>query len=179
MVRVTPGMLPPTIRTTPNSPSVWAKLRTTPVRIPAHERTDDANEGAQSGHAEAPRRLDQAPVHAREGRREWSNRKGETVEDGGEQQALERKGEDRPRWLLGASKGAQRTNGDQDVEAEHSGRQDHGKHDDGFEQKFQAPSRKRQPVCKRGSPKTNKVSVVHPANCTLSQTALKIHGHSP
>src|SRR5207248_2879740 len=35
-VRVTPGMLPPTMRMTPNSPSVWAKLRITPVSTPAH-----------------------------------------------------------------------------------------------------------------------------------------------
>src|SRR5207245_11534069 len=34
-VRVTPGMLPPTMSTTPNSPMVWAKLRTTPVTTPA------------------------------------------------------------------------------------------------------------------------------------------------
>src|SRR5437763_14136728 len=33
-VLVTPGMLPPTIRTTPNSPMVWAKLSGTPVTSP-------------------------------------------------------------------------------------------------------------------------------------------------
>src|SRR5215475_10833723 len=32
-----PGRLPPTIRTTPNSPSVCAKLRTTPVTTPSSE----------------------------------------------------------------------------------------------------------------------------------------------
>src|SRR5713101_1640460 len=37
MVRVTPGMLPPTISTTPNSPSVCAKLRANPVTSPAFE----------------------------------------------------------------------------------------------------------------------------------------------
>ena len=36
-VRVTPAMLPPTISTTPNSPSVWAKLRIAPVAIPRSE----------------------------------------------------------------------------------------------------------------------------------------------
>ena len=35
MVRVTPGRLPPTISTTPNSPSVWAKLSTAPARMPS------------------------------------------------------------------------------------------------------------------------------------------------
>src|ERR1035438_5119957 len=33
-VRVTPAILPPTMRTTPNSPMVWAKLRMAPVAIP-------------------------------------------------------------------------------------------------------------------------------------------------
>src|SRR3954468_4846711 len=33
-VRVTPGMLPPTISTTPNSPMVWAKLSAIPVTSP-------------------------------------------------------------------------------------------------------------------------------------------------
>ena len=104
--------------------------------------------GAQSRDAEAPRCLDQAAVHAREGGRERSNRKGKAIEDGGEQQALERKGEGPPHQrFIGASKGAWRANGDQDVEAEHGRRQYHGKHDHGFEQKFQAPLRDCQPVC--------------------------------
>src|SRR5579884_1403865 len=37
-VRVAPGMLPPTIRTTPNSPIVCAKLSATPVTNPEKER---------------------------------------------------------------------------------------------------------------------------------------------
>src|SRR5215469_11505476 len=36
-VRVTPGMLPPTMRTTPNSPIVWAKDSTVPLIRPADE----------------------------------------------------------------------------------------------------------------------------------------------
>ena len=36
-VRVTPGMFPPTISTTPNSPMVWAKLSATPVTSPEIE----------------------------------------------------------------------------------------------------------------------------------------------
>ena len=32
ITRVCPGILPPTIRTTPNSPMVWAKLRIAAVR---------------------------------------------------------------------------------------------------------------------------------------------------
>ena len=36
-VRVTPGMFPPTINTTPNSPMVCAKLRTNPASNPAHD----------------------------------------------------------------------------------------------------------------------------------------------
>src|SRR5437867_1328726 len=36
IVRVTPGMLPPIIKTTPNSPRVWAKLRIIPVKRPGH-----------------------------------------------------------------------------------------------------------------------------------------------
>ena len=36
-VRATPGRLPPTISTTPNSPSVCAKLRTMPVTSPRTE----------------------------------------------------------------------------------------------------------------------------------------------
>src|SRR5215472_17731647 len=36
-VRVTPGILPPTIRTTPNSPMVCAKLKATPVISPGSE----------------------------------------------------------------------------------------------------------------------------------------------
>src|SRR6267143_499234 len=38
MVRVTPGILPPTMSTTPNSPSVCAKLSANPVTSPAFER---------------------------------------------------------------------------------------------------------------------------------------------
>jgi hypothetical protein len=34
MTRVRPGMLPPIIRITPNSPTVWAKPSTAPVRRP-------------------------------------------------------------------------------------------------------------------------------------------------
>src|SRR6266404_364270 len=37
IVRVSPGMLPPTIKTTPNSPTVCAKLKTTPARMPLQE----------------------------------------------------------------------------------------------------------------------------------------------
>lgn len=33
-VRVLPGRLPPSMRTTPNSPTVWAKVRTAEVRMP-------------------------------------------------------------------------------------------------------------------------------------------------
>src|SRR5258708_5079408 len=33
-----PGMLPPTISTTPNSPMVWAKLRATPVTTPETDK---------------------------------------------------------------------------------------------------------------------------------------------
>src|SRR3990172_9129541 len=36
-VRVIPGIFPPTINTTPNSPTVWAKLRTMPVVSPLTE----------------------------------------------------------------------------------------------------------------------------------------------
>src|SRR5688572_32121462 len=36
-VRVTPSIFPPTIKTTPNSPRVWAKLKTAPVMSPAVE----------------------------------------------------------------------------------------------------------------------------------------------
>src|SRR5216683_3552780 len=36
-VRVSPGMFPPTIKTTPNSPTVCAKLKTTPLRMPVQE----------------------------------------------------------------------------------------------------------------------------------------------
>src|SRR5437016_11693555 len=54
-VRVTPGMLPPTMSTTPNSPMVWAKLRTTPVTTPAIDngnvtRTNVANRDIPSVH---------------------------------------------------------------------------------------------------------------------------------
>src|SRR5678816_2151692 len=37
-VRVTPGIFPPTISTTPNSPMVWAKLRATPVTNPDRDK---------------------------------------------------------------------------------------------------------------------------------------------
>src|SRR5256886_17540883 len=36
-VRVTPARFPPTIRTTPNSPSVWAKLNTAAVTTPGND----------------------------------------------------------------------------------------------------------------------------------------------
>src|SRR5438046_7089023 len=36
-VRVTPARFPPTIRTTPNSPRVWAKLNTAAVTTPGND----------------------------------------------------------------------------------------------------------------------------------------------
>src|SRR6266516_2770096 len=36
-VRVAPGILPPTMSTTPNSPRVWAKVKTMPVTTPETE----------------------------------------------------------------------------------------------------------------------------------------------
>src|SRR5215469_4238099 len=50
-VRVTPGMLPPTIRTTPNSPIVWAKDSTVPVISPADESGAITRMNVRSGEA--------------------------------------------------------------------------------------------------------------------------------
>src|SRR5208337_3407846 len=72
MVRVTPGMLPPTMSTTPNSPSVCAKLSANPVTSPAFERGSTIRRKVCSGEwpsdAEARSRLEStAPKEAANG----------------------------------------------------------------------------------------------------------------
>src|SRR6202035_4483790 len=50
-VRVTPGMLPPIMSTTPNSPMVWAKAKTTPVISPGTERGTTTRKNVRDGEA--------------------------------------------------------------------------------------------------------------------------------
>src|SRR5215467_1674683 len=50
-VRVTPGILPPTMRTTPNSPMVWAKDRTMPEIRPAEDSGAITRTNVRSGDA--------------------------------------------------------------------------------------------------------------------------------
>src|SRR5260370_42558594 len=50
-VRVTPGILPPIISTTPNSPRVWANARTTPVTKPDRESGTTTRKKVRSGEA--------------------------------------------------------------------------------------------------------------------------------
>src|SRR6056300_272200 len=45
-VLVSPGMLPPTISTTPNSPSVWANVKTTAVNTPGHTSGNSTRQNA-------------------------------------------------------------------------------------------------------------------------------------
>src|ERR1700692_588911 len=50
-VRVTPGILPPTIRTTPNSPMVCANAKTTPAISPGTERGTTTRKKVRAGEA--------------------------------------------------------------------------------------------------------------------------------
>ena len=48
---VTPGILPPIISTTPNSPTVWAKPRMAPVRNPGRANGTATRQKASQGEA--------------------------------------------------------------------------------------------------------------------------------
>ena len=51
MTLVSPGMLPPIISTTPNSPTVWAKPSTAPVRNPGRASGTATDQNASHGEA--------------------------------------------------------------------------------------------------------------------------------
>ena len=87
---MTPGIFPPTISTTPNSPIVWAKLSAEPVMRPGIESgSNDTEESAQAGCAESCRGGDQLPIHARKRRGKRLHGKGQAVEDRSNHQPAE------------------------------------------------------------------------------------------
>src|SRR5229473_6810905 len=89
-VRVTPGMLPPTMSTTPNSPTVWAKLKAVPVINPGTESgSTTRGKGAERRSSESGRRRHQFAVEGREGSRERLHRKWQAIEDRADHQAGE------------------------------------------------------------------------------------------
>ena len=61
MTRVLPGMFPPTISTTPNSPIVWAKVRTAAVRKPRSESGAATVRKASSGDARSAAAASRGP----------------------------------------------------------------------------------------------------------------------
>src|ERR1700687_732664 len=67
-VRVSPGMLPPSIRTTPNSPTVWAKASTNPVNTPGQASGSNRRERVRARetprHHEASTSLRSTPAKA-------------------------------------------------------------------------------------------------------------------
>src|ERR1019366_5742117 len=116
-VRVTPAMLPPTISTAPNSPSVWAKLRMAPVAMPGNE----------SG------TITRRKVAARDTPRHQEAREGKRQHAAGE-------------FRIERPQRAARADGQQHVEAEHRRRQYQGQRYQRFHQELPSPRGKRQPV---------------------------------
>ena len=92
-VRVTPGMSPPTMRTTPNSPTVWVKARTVLVRNAARESgSDDAAEDGEWGGSEDAGGGDEFGVDAGEAGDQRLHGEGEAEEDGADDEAGEGEG---------------------------------------------------------------------------------------
>ena len=146
-----PGRLPPTISTTPNSPSVCAKLSTMPVTRP---RTDSGSTTRRNvvepRHAERPRRLEQPAIDRRELRRERLHRERHRIQHRRDQQPLERErqpvaGEARVR----AADRAQRTDRDEHVEPEDRRRQHERQRDDRLDEELPPPRREHDPVRER------------------------------
>src|SRR5277367_1497389 len=89
-VRVPPARSPPTISTTPNSPIVCAKLRTTAVTTPGLESGRNAPKCSQASSAENGGSIEQFAVNRLERRDERLYRERQAVKDGGEDKTHER-----------------------------------------------------------------------------------------
>ena len=102
---------------------------------------------------EAPSRAEasqQAAVHRLEGRGDGLHREGQAVEHGSDDQAFEGEGQAvSGDGLKPASEGAVRAKRNQQVKAQHRGRQDDGQRNHGFNQEAAATAGERQPVAER------------------------------
>src|SRR5208283_3841628 len=146
-VRVIPGRLPPTISTTPNSPRVCAKLRTSPLSNPGQERGTMILRKVRK--RLAPRTAE-ASIERFKGVHQGLYREGETVEEGCENQPGEGEGQRMAETILRQFPNcAPWTEHDERIETEDGGRQDQGKRDDRFQHKFATPFGEGQPVGKR------------------------------
>ena len=87
-VRVTPGRLPPTISTTPNSPTVCAKLRTTPAITPSIDSGSVTRRNVRSRDAPS------VAEASRSERVDLGERGGDRLH--GERQAVEHRRDDQP-----------------------------------------------------------------------------------
>ena len=145
-VRVSPGRLPPTIRTTPNSPSVCANVRMAAVRMPGQASgTSMRDESLPRRQAAAGRRITnvgrnrlEAALNRLDDERDVGNRRRQ-------QQALER---ERQRLaderLEGLTERRTRTERDQEIEPEHRRRQHERHGDERFDQQLAAEMAHRQ-----------------------------------
>ena len=78
---VRPGMDPPSINVTPNSPTVWAKTSAAEARQSTHGvGQDDVAKRLEMGHARAAGRLDDAGVDLLEGRAHGQHPEGQAVD---------------------------------------------------------------------------------------------------
>ena len=114
-VRVWPGMLPPSMRTTPNSPTVWVKVRRAEVRRERWLRGRMRVRKMRQGVAPRP-----AAASVRRGSKEEA---GEAEGEG----VAEEAGEE-------AAGGGERSEADEEVEAEDGGREDEREGDEGLDE---------------------------------------------
>ena len=130
-MRVTPGMSPPIMSTTPNSPTVWAKVRTAAVRKDMRESGRVMRRKTVQG--EAPRTLATSRVGAIDGGERDDERlhgEGQAVDHRADEKAGEGEGEGMSdEGDEGAAEGGGGAEADEQVEAEHRGRKHQRKRD--------------------------------------------------
>ena len=127
-VRVAPGMSPPSMSTTPNSPTVCRKLSTDrgQKRAPG-QRNENAQDEPHGTGAEQSRGIDQGRIDRGEAGDERLHRKRQAVDDRSNDQTIEGKGKRvTKQGRNAAAKGGARAEQDEKKEAEHGGRQNHG-----------------------------------------------------
>ncbi len=86
-VRVTPGMFPPSISTTPNSPTVWANKDGRRSQRASRHRQQHLEETCQRRHPDPRRRLAELPRHRPKPRHQRLHRERQRVHHGPNQQS--------------------------------------------------------------------------------------------
>ena len=171
-VRVAPGMSPPSMSTTPNSPTVCRKLSTTAAsserRASGTRMLEDEPHGTG---AQKPRSIDEGSVDGCEAGDQRLHGKGQAVNDRADDQAIEGKGQ----WMAeqggdAAAKGGARAEQDEKKKTEHGGRQNHGQRGQSFKSGSQRP-RPSTSSAARGTATASRITVVTVASRSVSANA--------